>query len=59
MKVPSNVFKRVIVTLKKSEAFGFIRSFQVAGDVYMHTEHMDKDCKKDSDLVGKTVLCTV
>ena len=57
--LPSNVFKGVIVTFKRSEAFGFIRSCQVSGDVYVHTEHMDREVKKGSDLVGKTVLFTV
>lgn len=57
--LPSNVFKGVIVTFKRSEAFGFIRSCQVSGDVYVHTDHMDREVKKGSDLVGKTVLFTV
>ena len=29
------------------------------GDVYVHTEHMDREVKKGSDLVGKTLLFTV
>ena len=33
----------------------------MSGDVYVHStlEHMDREVKKGSDLVGKTVLFTV
>ena len=48
----------VIVTFKKSEVFAFSRSCQLHGDVYVHTEQMDREVKKCSDLMGKTVLFT-
>ena len=56
--LPSYVFKRVIVNFKKSEAFTFIKSCQLPGDVYMHIEQMDREVKKCSNLMGKTVLFT-
>ena len=34
LDLPSYVFKGVILTFKKIEALGFIRSCQVSGDVY-------------------------
>ena len=56
--LPSYVFKGVIVTFKKSEVFAFIRSCQLPGDVYVHTEQMDREVKKCSYLMGKTVPFT-
>ena len=60
LDLPPYLFKGVIVTHKINEAFVFIRSCQVAGDVFVHTEDLDKDVKKEGvDLVGRTVLFTV
>ena len=56
--LPSYVFKGVIVTFKKSDVFAFIRSCQLPGDVYVHTEQMDREVKKCSYLMGKIVLFT-
>ena len=60
LDLPPYLFKGVIVTHKKNEAFVFIRSCQVAGDVFVYTEDFDKDVKKEgADLVGRIVLFTV
>jgi hypothetical protein len=48
LNLPSYVFKGVIVTFQKNEMC-----------MCVHNEHMDREVKKGSDLVGKTVLFSV
>ena len=50
LNLPSYVFKGVIVTFKKNE---------MCMCVHIHNEHMDREVKEGSDLVGETVLFTV
>merc|ERR1719233_2500665 len=59
LDLPPYYFKGVIVTLKKTEGFLFIRSDQVVGDVFVSIEKVDLKGTKEDDLLGKTVHFTV